>query len=155
MVSRRIKYTFLNVQLYLKNRTFYCAHSSSLLFLLCLIIGKLNETSKILMVQAHINKVKSPAFHFHTEKSKSILPKQIPREAVRLVYSQGNCILWRHSCFIRQEVLLLDFSTDFRDCLTWIFIWAKNLLSHKKKKKKKKRKIIFIRINLWLCLYKL
>ena len=43
------------------------------------------------MVRAHIDKVISPAFHFHTERSrnqqhfKSILPKQLPREAVRLL----------------------------------------------------------------------
>ena len=42
--------------------------TGSLLFLLCLIIGKLYEISEILMVRAHIDKVKSPAFHFHTER---------------------------------------------------------------------------------------
>ena len=50
------------------------------------------------MVRAHIDKVKSPGIHFHMERSrnqqhfKSILPKQLHREAVRLVYSQSNCI---------------------------------------------------------------
>ena len=58
------------------------------------------------------------------------------KEAVRLVYSQSNCILWRHSCLIRQELFPLDFSTDFRDCLTWFFfIWAKYSPKVQKKKK--------------------
>ena len=76
------------------------------------------------MVRAHIDKVKPHAFHFHAEGSRNqqhfqpILPKQLPREAVRLVYSQSNCILLRHSCLIRQEMFPLDFSTDFRVCLT-------------------------------------
>ena len=44
------------------------SHKNGSLFFLCLIIGKLYEISKILMVRAHIDKVKSPAFHFHTER---------------------------------------------------------------------------------------
>ena len=66
-----IKYYFLNLLLYLKIRTFYRTNNGSQLFILCLIIGKLNEISKILMVRAHIDKVKSPAFHFHTERSRN------------------------------------------------------------------------------------
>ena len=71
------------IQLVLKIRTFYRTKNGSRLYLLCLIIGKLNEISKILMVRAHIDKVKSPAFHFYMERSrdqqhfKSILPKQL------------------------------------------------------------------------------
>ena len=30
-----------------------------------------SEISKILMGRAHIDKVKSPAFHFHTERSRN------------------------------------------------------------------------------------
>ena len=45
--------------------------NDSLLFLLCLNIEKLYEISKILMVRAHIDKLKSHAFHFHTERSRN------------------------------------------------------------------------------------
>ena len=45
--------------------------NGSLLFLLSLIIGKLYEISKILLVRAHIDKIKPPAFHFHMERSQN------------------------------------------------------------------------------------
>ena len=45
--------------------------NGSLLFLLCLIIGKLYEISKILMVRTHIDKVKSLTFRFHTKRSRN------------------------------------------------------------------------------------
>ena len=95
------------------------------------IIGSLNGISKfsqLLIVRAHDDKVKSPSVHFHMVRSQnqqhfpSSLPKWFPREAARSEYSQSSCILWHHSCLTRQELLPLDFLTDFRDCLRWIFI---------------------------------
>ena len=70
-----IKYTYLNLQLYLKIRTFYRTK-----------MVQLYEISKILMVRAHIDKVKSPVFHFEKSKSATFLI-HFAREAVRLVYS--------------------------------------------------------------------
>ena len=60
----------LNLQLYVKIRTFYRTNNGSLLFLLCLIIGKLNEISKILVVRAHIDKISGLLFSYGV-KSKS------------------------------------------------------------------------------------
>ena len=62
-----LSFYFLNFSMYLNIRAIYC----TLLFLLCLIIGQLNEISKILMVGVHNDKVKSHAFHFHTERSRN------------------------------------------------------------------------------------
>ena len=67
-----IKYTFSNLQLGVSEDLDTLSHKNgSLLFLLCLIIGKLYEISKILIVRAHIDKVKSRTFHFHTERSRN------------------------------------------------------------------------------------
>ena len=68
--DQRIKHTFLSLQLS-QDSDILSHKNGSLLFLLCLIIGKLYEISKILMVRAHIDKIKSPAFHFHTERSRN------------------------------------------------------------------------------------
>ena len=76
MVSRsfiHIKYTFSNLQLgvHVSEDSDTLSHKNgSLLFLLWLIIGKL-QISKILIVRAHTDKVKPLTFHFHTERSRN------------------------------------------------------------------------------------
>ena len=63
-----ITYTFSNLQLGVSEDSGTLSHKNgSLLFLLCLIIGKLYELSKIPMVRAHIDKVKSATFFIRRE----------------------------------------------------------------------------------------
>ena len=70
-IHQRIKYYFLNLLLYL-NSDILSHKQWFTTFLLCLIIGKLNEISNILMVRARVDKVKSPALHFHMERSQNL-----------------------------------------------------------------------------------
>ena len=71
MVSRsfiHINASYITVS---EDSDFLSHKNCSLLFLLYLNIGELHEISKILIVRAHIDKVKSSAFHFRTERSRN------------------------------------------------------------------------------------
>ena len=62
-------------QIYLLEFTTVSEDSDILSHKQCIIIEKLNEISKILMVRAHIDEVKYPAFHFHFHLERSRNPQ--------------------------------------------------------------------------------